>query len=306
MSVSFTRFVGAVFYRSAHAAPHPPAPPAQRTGHPPLAGVPAGVDRRAFLRLFGTAVGTTAMLGSGVLLAGCHSADEPTVLQRDPEIMEMPGVNGGVSREFRRVVLETFARLPTSIQRVLADNHYRIWLSPTVKEHLDSASGSASATHTPGHIIAGEYWLTDQGHRKRVPDIPTALRHEIGHAIDWHFRYTRSDGEEVRVSNSAPFWDALTTDLRQLSAAEQNTARQLLEAHGYSGVLLHIDILDDHEYRNREVFAILFTELIAGNATEPLYQLLPRTTRFVYAHGVQRPALETRLPNLVPAPVRPT
>lgn len=244
------------------------------------------IERRA--AIIGTAVtSAVAVIGPSFLLS-C-SAPSVVVLSNDPMIRALRNGSGTISPQFQATVLAEFDKLPDPIQKLLRDNRYELLLKRTVDDHALFGS-STIGTHIPRQIIVGECVVV--GGREQCKDNSgETLRHEIGHAVDWHYRPDQLSDNGM-LSSSAAFYKAIAADMKSHNDATKATVRALLGRHGYSGGSHGVDPYDAHWYRNAEVFAILFAELVSGNTTEPLYRYLPRTTDFVRTHGILRPMRE--------------
>lgn len=259
---------------------------ASGSGAPTTSSPGPRIDRRAAIIRVGV-TSSVAVVGPSLLL-GCPSAPF-VVLNDEPRILAVRNGSGSISPEFQAEVLAEYARLPDPIRKLLRDNRYELLLKVTVDDHGIFGSKKIG-THIPRQIIVGECVMVG-GSLRCNNDTGKILRHEVGHAVDWHYRPDPLD-EESMLSSSAAFYHTMDSDMRSHKDATKDAVRTRLSDHGYSGKGHGVDPYDVDWYRNAEVFAILFAELVDGNTTEPLYRYLPRTTNFVRAHGLQRPARE--------------
>lgn len=257
-----------------------PATPTTSTACPVM-------NRRTAMQQCAAFTSTVAVIGPSLLLS-C-SAPSVVVLHDDPQIRAVRNGSGTISPEFQADVLAEFARLPDYIRKLLRNNQYEVLLKRTVNDHALFESNTIG-THIPRQIIVGECVVVD-GRQHCKDDAGETLRHEIGHAVDWHYRPDQLSGNGM-LSSAAPFYSTLAADMHSHNNATKDTVRALLRRHGYSGDSHGVDPYAVDWYRNAEVFAILFAKLVAGNTTEPLFQYLPRTTALVRTHGLLRPMRE--------------
>lgn len=245
------------------------------------------IDRRIAMQRCAAFTSTVAVVGPA-LLVGCHT--EPfVVLGDEPRMLAVRNGSGSISPEFQAKVLAGYARLPDYIRKLLRINRYELLLKRTVDDH-GPVESRRIGTHIPRQIIVGECVMVN-GSPQCKDDAGATLRHEIGHGVDWHYRPDPLSDDGM-LSSTAAFYTLLATDMQSHNDATKAIVRELLGRHGYSGRSHGVDPYDVHWYRNAEVFAILFAELVHGNTMDPLFRHFPRTTAFVRTHGLLRPARE--------------
>lgn len=259
---------------------------ASGTGAPATSTAGPAMNRRAAI-LRASVMSIVAVIGPS-LLVGC-SASSVVVLHDDPLIRALRNGSGTISPEFQAKVLAEYARLPDPIRKLLRDNRYELLLKRTVDDH-GAVQSKRIGTHIPRQIIVGECVVIG-GIQQCKGDAGETLRHEVGHAVDWHYRPDPLSDDGL-LSSSAPFYQRIADDMKSHKEATKATVRDLLGRHGYSGVGHDVDPYAVHWYRNAEVFAILFAELVEGNTAEPLLRYLPRTTESVRIHGILQPMRE--------------
>ncbi len=243
---------------------------------PPPAPSAVGMDRSQFLAI--TASGVAL---AGILTAGFGCARKPfLVVHRDPEILLWNSEAGKVSPKLQEEVLAAYQQLPPSVQRVLRENHFRIYLSYRVQEHdedVHSIHAIGEHQRAERRLIIAE--RTASGFHNSNPR--KTFFHEAGHAYDWGIRADSTSDYNAR-SNHPSFYTALLQDMNKHSRRTKDEVRNLLYGEGYSGATAGAkDPYRPNWYRNSEVWAILFALMLQGQWSHPLLTNLPKTTAYV-------------------------